>query len=1629
MGNLGGRFCMNNNATSAVNDSMDVVAYYESLILDAVAQADAPLHEALVRSSVYRTINDSYERALAQLVIDGELLYANGEYSLAPDAANEVAEPAGEPVAADVIELEAVKSESAEGENTGDEDVDGAVVDDENVESEEAAPEAVECDAEESEAKEPETVERAVAEPEADEADIVEPNAVECDAAEPGAVEVAAEEPVTVEPATLEATAGDATEAEAVGPVAEEPEVVESVSPEDTAPMACGPISLRADSTLVQLKVNGRSWPIPVAVGVSYDKKPADGLSLMGYELPEESLATAEQPAEQQEPVRMKQRESVKSGRPELTLSSEPQQLTISFSESIETAKVVAEPEPANELEQPALALESEPESIKETVTVGDPEAEIAPISESEPESEPEPGAMAASKFEPSEGAVKKLERPKYLSGWDDPRCVFDTETQVAFLDKQEIHNVFCLVRKLGKAEDEALRIAFEKQLTAHALPLSPQYRAQAPELGRLSGNAKLAFDIYGNLRSIGRDYRAFANIKGPISETLSTVYTSDGAPLSLWNLSITPAIRRKLKWTLKIYDLPTLLTYNATALRRSGLTSSEVGSIIDALNEWPSGRLQLGKTKDEMELARQAAIGGWYPTADTPLERVGAVNRLVEKTINRLQREGLAVNEPSFRLLFCTRLAGRLATGASEEDAVNSALVSLKSEYPAFNAAAKTFGRLEFEPPQDREDIEASDTDSTCENANVADDVIVSANAAQPDGQLDAQTEALEAQTVHEPEQPPAQDLTLEQALELAIDQDIVKFNRWFTDLAYQDRTLMGYMLIDDKPARWMDNLGKSAWKIRERYDALMAGRPTFDIDTFGPLFHTYKLSAEEFYGLTRTAQPAYLYMTRVYGQGTIPLKYATVDKDLAPSVCDVVRAYLASTETENTDEPKEEKAVAAGHAVASATEPEAEPEVESAVAFESVSKPTATPEPSPEPAVASEPALAPAPEQPAKPFTGKIEDLTKKGPMSIDSWLALLPSDDADLLRWIFSDKALMDYPHKPAGLGPLRQRRADLLRSRPHLDEDKFAPLYQRYDLTEDAFCKITQASPLAFGYLKAVKVSNKFSLRLAANDHSLPQEWRDRAAQLNRHSSVGVLRTPVSVEKDNASQLEQIARKKLGNFSTRGAALRAFAESGAVEEYHDLKDFRNRYQLFFEDNKCGYKQMLALPSEDIRCLNELRGTHMYLVARANKIRAYKVDSRFTSELRQILTLAVGRDIECGAGLILRENKELCDLYDVRDDEELYEIIRSFVRPGSVPGLEMGSMPLIRLGKTDRKNQMLGVLRDAGIELSREEFAQRYADKYCVETRTVRGNYLRDMNAYLRNGRYSYVESNLTDEQQQFIKDMVTEDYVSLPYVTASFAAKFGAASGRLVNDRSLAPLGLEISRDLIVKEGVDLRQSFTNQLMSRDSFAYGSPGFGDEVINHPEFRNAITPLLRNFTFIECNQGSFVSLKRLSESTGIRRIDLGSYACSLFARTEPDVPFTVTSLRKQGFMHKLDAVVDECGFDNSFYDSIVLYGLAQEQIKRTRFSGVYMFCRKEGTFSSADAVEYVVRQKGPIEVGDLIDAFQDDYGVVITAADINRAVQDKGLFYNEDLDMVMLSKRMNAEYLRELYIKNNQ
>ena len=184
-------------------------------------------------------------------------------------------------------------------------------------------------------------------------------------------------------------------------------------------------------------------------------------------------------------------------------------------------------------------------------------------------------------------------------------------------------------------------------------------------------------------------------------------------------------------------------------------------------------------------------------------------------------------------------------------------------------------------------------------------------------------------------------------------------------------------------------------------------------------------------------------------------------------------------------------------------------------------------------------------------------------------------------------------------------------------------------------------------------------------------------------------------------------------------------------------------------------------------------------------------------------------------------------------------------------------------------------------------------------------------------------------------------------------------------------------------------------------------------------------------RDLQIIECEKDSYISLHRLNVTMGITRSDLVRYAYRMYSKTKPLTPFTVASLKKDGFTDSLDEKLDQFGFSNVFYESLIIYALRGEDIKRTRFGGVVMFCRQGDAFSRDDALELIVGAKGPIDVGDLSYRLEDTYGVKMPEREIRQTAGNEAnsLFYNEDLDMVMPSKEANAKYLTELLQENRQ
>ena len=374
-------------------------------------------------------------------------------------------------------------------------------------------------------------------------------------------------------------------------------------------------------------------------------------------------------------------------------------------------------------------------------------------------------------------------------------------------------------------------------------------------------------------------------------------------------------------------------------------------------------------------------------------------------------------------------------------------------------------------------------------------------------------------------------------------------------------------------------------------------------------------------------------------------------------------------------------------------------------------------------------------------------------------------------------------------------------------------------------------------------------------------------------------------------------------------------------------------------------------------------------------------------------------------------------------------MYEFIRSYAYPEHIAGVKLLNMPILRLGKADRKQQLVGILRESDCELTREEFARRYSQKYGVAEKTVRSNYLRDMNAYKRSERYSYVDTALSEKQKQLIVDAMTADCASLSDLKMKFSLEFGDTSVRLLNDENLNSLGLEISRDLVVRKGIDLKRAFLKLLRASDTFTRNSAGFGDDVMNHPDFRSALYSQQRDLQIIECEKGSYISLRRLNQALGVTRSDLSRCAYRMYARTERLTPFTITSLRKGGYVDPLDKKFDRYDLGNVFLESLIIYALQGEDIKRTRIGGVVMFCRQDDAFSRDDALELIVGAQGPIDVGDLSYLLEDTYGVQLSEREIRRVADSdiNRLFYNEVLDMVMPSKEDNAAYLTKLLQEN--
>ena len=144
------------------------------------------------------------------------------------------------------------------------------------------------------------------------------------------------------------------------------------------------------------------------------------------------------------------------------------------------------------------------------------------------------------------------------------------------------------------------------------------------------------------------------------------------------------------------------------------------------------------------------------------------------------------------------------------------------------------------------------------------------------------------------------------------------------------------------------------------------------------------------------------------------------------------------------------------------------------------------------------------------------------------------------------------------------------------------------------------------------------------------------------------------------------------------------------------------------------------------------------------------------------------------------------------------------------------------------------------------------------------------------------------------------------------------------------------------------------------------------------------------------------------------GITKEDLINYRNFINKILKENEYFTIKYLEKKHYPNKLE----KYGFEDDFYESIIG---KMDRIKKIRFSGVKVFCKRNSRFTKIDFITDLINNIGIIDIYKLKNFLYSDYGIIVSKENLQEIIYESDLYYSKILEKVFRNKE---EYYREVY-----
>ncbi len=548
-------------------------------------------------------------------------------------------------------------------------------------------------------------------------------------------------------------------------------------------------------------------------------------------------------------------------------------------------------------------------------------------------------------------------------------------------------------------------------------------------------------------------------------------------------------------------------------------------------------------------------------------------------------------------------------------------------------------------------------------------------------------------------------------------------------------------------------------------------------------------------------------------------------------------------------------------------------------------------------------------------------------------------------------------------------VQQIIATRLKKAPKLSEDRYAAVFQTYNLHEADFLLGFNVPKATYHYLANSYKRGEQPVSTLSTDPDVPAEFRRAAERILSKNCVVI-----------DGERIPCRRSELGEY-----VLRTAGAGGMVFE-----EFVQRYQHLLE--RVGQQNNPKLSITERGYANHLAASHHVLWKYGQKLRYYNIESYDFTALFETLDLGQYHNAEYSTLKFFRAYPELMREYDIVDEYELHNLLKKICTPEAFPDMHFRRMPNIEFGKADRDAQVRDILL-AMAPVTNVSLAEAYEREYGVLSKTVLSNYLKNFDPYYHAGQYFIDVPALPQMMANRLQQLLTSEFYLLSDIRKIYEEEFPKANPNLLNPLSLKSLGYRVYVNYAVVDRYPSATAYFRSLLTKgDSVDIRT--FPKGLSNIVAYTAELYKLKASREIIEYAPLQYIHIRCLLRA-GIDKALMEDYCKKVYAAAGTQY-FTIHSLRQAGFSHSLD----NWKFGEWFYASLLTED--KEHFACQRMGKNKLFRCGCADVRLPNFLKWLLGTQGTPTVGiqDLMNVLADQYHLYTSRYKIGEVLKESGL-----------------------------